>query len=131
MFSGFFKKTKIKRFAKKLPADLKKRYGKKRYYSRLQVDRALRRQKLRKPSQNLSPNDYYAYAMYCSPKEFARICSSTDASCDYSQMRQEISKVVFGGQSEFSFAALDRESSASSNSDSCGGFGSSDSSGDG
>ncbi|WP_425597825.1 DUF6559 family protein [Vibrio nereis] len=127
MFSGFFKNIKIKRFAKKLPADLKKRYGKKRYYSRLQVDRAIRRQRLRRSNQNLSTNDYYAYAMYCSPQEFARICRSADVGCDYSQMRRDISQVVFAVQSDFSFTALESESNTGSNCDSGGGLGGSDS----
>ncbi|WP_330959322.1 DUF6559 family protein [Photobacterium sp. 53610] len=109
MFGRFIKNRKIKSYAKRLPRDLKKRYGKKKHYSKSQVDRALIRQRLRHSSGNITPNDYYAYAMYCSPREFSQICHSTDTNHDYHQMRREISEVVFGGQSEFTFSSLETE----------------------
>ncbi|MCM0147079.1 DUF6559 family protein [Photobacterium galatheae] len=123
MFGLFFRNRKIKRYAKRLPVDLKKRYGKKKYYSRSQVDRALSRQRLRGTSDNISSSDYYVYAMYCSPREFSQICHSTETNHDYHQMRREISEVVFGRQTEFTFSALEIEYGSGSSSDGTGDFG--------
>ena len=54
----------------------------------------------------------YAYAMFCSPKEFKRIHDEAGEVCDYNSMRIEISSVVFGNASEFSVSSLYAEASS-------------------
>ncbi|MCP4324969.1 MAG: hypothetical protein GY787_24600 [Alteromonadales bacterium] len=59
MFKGYFKKRKIKKVARKLPQDLKVRYGRKKYYSKDQVDASMKRNNI-----NDDGDNYYVYAMY-------------------------------------------------------------------
>lgn len=130
MFTHFFKKRRIRRYARKLPPELKKLYGKKPYYSKGQVDGALARQRLKRrnnDSGSSSISDYcYAYAMYCSPDEFRHIHDEAGESCDYNAMRGEIADTCFGNSSFFTFADMESYSSdtgsSGSNSGSGGGF---------
>ncbi|BCV60915.1 DUF6559 family protein [Shewanella algae] len=117
MFAHLFRKRKIRQYARKLSRDLLKHYGKKRYYSRNQLERALIRQKLRRPARDgdsngkISTNEYYAYAMYCSPAEFSRISMQTSiaqgsSEPDYGQLRREAAEVIFGRPQDFSITSL-------------------------
>ncbi|MGI3004949.1 DUF6559 family protein [Shewanella algae] len=117
MFAHLFRKRKIKQYARRLSRDLLKHYGKKRYYSRNQLERALIRQKFRRPAKacdsngGISTNEYYAYAMYCSPAEFSRISMQTSiaqgpSEPDYGQLRREAAEVIFGRPQDFTVASL-------------------------
>ncbi|WP_335921305.1 DUF6559 family protein [Shewanella chilikensis] len=117
MFAHLFRKRKIRQYARKLSRDLLKHYGKKRYYSRNQLERALIRQKLGRPPKacdsngRISTNEYYAYAMYCSPAEFSRISMQPSitqgpSEPDYGQLRREAAEVIFGRPQDFSVACL-------------------------
>ena len=107
MFRNFFKKRKIKKVARKLPRDLKAKYGHKKYYLKAQVDASMRRNNI-----NYSDADnYYVYAMYCSRKNYNKINCNAEK-CDYSAMRDEISDTLFNGVTTFSFSTLLAESSS-------------------
>jgi len=106
MFNYFFKKRKIKKYAKKLPHDLKSHYGRKPYYSRAEVDASIQRKRMGLGGAVVVTDNCYAYAMYCSPEEFKEIHENAGVYCDYSAMRSEVSEVVFGGTSDFSFSTL-------------------------
>ncbi|WP_335908860.1 DUF6559 family protein [Shewanella indica] len=125
MFAHLFRKQKIKQYARRLSRDLLKHYGKKRYYSRNQLERALIRQKLRRPPRacdshgGISTNEYYAYAMYCSPAEFSRISMQTSitqgsSEPDYGQLRREAAEVIFGRPQDFTVASLHEASAGHS-----------------
>ncbi|WP_281556018.1 DUF6559 family protein [Thalassomonas sp. RHCl1] len=128
MFQSFFKKRKIKKYASKLPQDLKAKYGYKQYYSKAQVDAAIKRKKIGNSGAVVVTDNCYAYAMYCSPEEFRGIHDSAGENCDYGAMRSDISDTLFNGATDFSFSTLLVESSNSA-SGSVGGFGSGDSGG--
>ncbi|NOY71934.1 MAG: hypothetical protein GXP14_06090 [Gammaproteobacteria bacterium] len=107
MFQNFFKKRKIKKYAKKLPQDLKENYFYQKYYSKEQVDASLKRRRLGGRGAVFAVTDNcYAYAMYCSPEEFNEIHEGNGEACDYEAMRSEISDTMFNGASNFSFSTL-------------------------
>ena len=122
MFQSFFKKRKIKKYAKKLPQDLKENYLYQKHYSKEQVDASLKRKRLIGGGGGVAVTDHcYAYAMFCSPEEFNEIHEGTGEACDYASMRNEISDTMFSGASDFSFSTL---LVASSDSESCSSGGS-------
>ncbi|WP_308428109.1 DUF6559 family protein [Psychrosphaera saromensis] len=121
--SKFFKKRKIKKYARKLPQDLKAKYGYKQYYSKAEVDSAIKRKKIGNSRGVVITANCYAYAMYCSPEEFKKIHDSAGKNFDYSSMRSDVSDILFNGASDFSFSTIVYVSSIS-DSTSSGGFGS-------
>ena len=123
MFQRFFKNRKIKKYARKLPQDLKSHYGYKQHYSKVQVDYAIKRKKLGKSGAVIVTDNCYAYAMYCSPEEFKEIHDNAGENCDYAAMRSEISDTLFNGACDFSFSTLLVESTNSTSSFSTGDFG--------
>lgn len=127
MLQSFLKKRKIKKYARKLPQDLKVEYGYKQYYSKTEVDSVIKRKKIGNSSGVVTDN-CYAYAMYCSPEEFKEIHDNAGENCDYGAMRSDVSETLFNGASDFSFSTLLVESSNSDPS-SIGGFGGGDSGG--
>ena len=127
MLKNFKRRRKIKGFAKKLPSELKKLYGRSEYYSKGQVDRAIRNKFSKFTTGGVVVSDVcYAYAMFCTPKEFKEIHEATGESCDYMELREEVSEVCFENANDFSFSDLDslssNDSSFFSGGDS-GGFG--------
>ncbi len=122
MFQSFFKNRKIKKYARKLPQDLKAKYGYKQHYSKAEVDSAIKRKKIGNSGGVIVTDNCYAYAMYCSPEEFKEIHDNAGENCDYGAMRNEVSDTLFNGASDFSFSTLLVES-ANSVSGSIGGFG--------
>lgn len=133
MFKHFFKKRRIKKYAKKLPLELKAQYGHKKYYTKGQVDTALKRKRLYRTDE--SGGNAYAYVMYCSKKDYHEIQNHTGCEGDYNAMRIEIADTLFNNTSDFSFSNLyvdaTTPSSSSTFSDSSGGFGGGDSGGGG
>ena len=116
MFANFFKKRRIKQYARKLPAELTALYGKQPYYSKGQVDRALTRQRLNRSNNGTISDNCYAYAMYCSPQEFQRIHDEAGESCHYDTLRTEIAETCFSSTSDFSFTDVDAFATESSSS---------------
>lgn len=121
MFQGFFKARKIKKYAKKLPQDLKANYGYQKFYSKEQVDAAIQRKRIGNRGGIVVTDVCYAYAMYCSPEEFKEIHDNAGQSCDYYAMRNDVSNTLFNGAIGFSFSTLLVESS-NLTSGSVGGF---------
>jgi len=121
MFQSFFRKRKIKKYARKLPHDLKTIYGYQKHYSKSQVDAAIKRKKIGNSGGASVTDNCYAYAMYCSPKEFKEIHDKAQENCDYDVMRTDISNTLFNDVSNFSFSTLLVESS-SATSNSISGF---------
>jgi len=113
MLHSFFKKLKIKKYARKLPQDLKATYGYQKYYSKAQVDAAIKRKKIGNSGNVLITDNCFAYAMYCSPEEFKEIHDNVGESCDYGAMRNDVSDTLFNGASDFSFSTLLVESAGS------------------
>jgi len=122
MFQSFFRKRKIIKYARKLPPDLKAIYGYQKHYSKSQVDAAIKRKKIGNSGGASVTDNCYAYAMYCSPKEFKEIHDKAQENCDYDAMRTDISNTLFNGASSFSFSTLLVESSSAVSS-SISGFG--------
>lgn len=116
MFKEFFKKQKIKKYAKKLPQDLKENYAYQKHYSKEQVDAALKRKRLVGGGGIAVTDNCYAYAMYCSSKEFNDIHENLAETCNYESMRGEISNTVFNNSEDFSFSTLLVESAKSESS---------------
>ena len=110
MFGNLSKKRHIRKYGRALPHDLQWHYGVREYYTTGQVDAALLRQRLRRyrrrsDSDNV-PDDYYAYAMYCSPGDFNAVREEEGLNCDYGSLRCEISDLLFDGDPDFSFSSL-------------------------
>ncbi|WP_338068554.1 DUF6559 family protein [Corallincola luteus] len=121
MLKRLFRRWKIRQLTRLLK-DLRAQYGKKRYYSKREVERALKRKRLIRSTSHMSANNCYAYAMYCSPQVSARACSTAGVDTSYASMKRDISEVVFGRQREFDMSSLahaihaDNSSGNSSNS---------------
>jgi hypothetical protein len=106
MFRKYFRNKKIKKYAKLLPRDLVKNYGRKEYYSKYQVDLAVIRKRLGySPKINILSNSI-VYAMYCSPEEFQEIHETAKVSAEYSEIRREIVDIVFDKVVDLSFDIL-------------------------
>lgn len=117
MFANFFKKRRIRQYARKLPDELKALYGQQNHYSKAQVDRALTRKGFRKQdtTASTSTSDYcYAYAMYCSHDEFDRIHAEAGEHCDYGTMRTDISQTCFSSTDDFTFRDVETYAADSS-----------------
>ncbi|MDH5324131.1 MAG: hypothetical protein OEZ68_14070 [Gammaproteobacteria bacterium] len=95
-FSEIKKIGKIKLYAKKLPYNLKKRFGKKASYSQMEVDQALADNFV-----DTVVHSAYAYAMFCNHSEFQRICKEQQFGDDYNAMRLEIAEICFRRPTEF------------------------------
>ncbi len=121
MFDGFLKRRKIKKFARKMPLELKKLFGFQKFYTQGQVDTVLKKKKLVKNKSTVS-DVCFAYAMYCSPQEFQRIHNEAGEECNYQEMREEVAATMFSGASDFSTSTLITEASISDSSFSSGGF---------
>jgi hypothetical protein len=106
MFSGLFKTRRIKKYARKLPLELKMMFGREIYYSKEQVDDALKRKHFGNGEAFDRNQNGYAYAMFCSQQTFNQIVADQNVDCDYRVMRMEIAKSVYGGPVEFTFSTL-------------------------
>ncbi|PCK07615.1 MAG: hypothetical protein COA42_13380 [Alteromonadaceae bacterium] len=130
MFQSFFKNRKIKKYAKKLPQDLKENYLYQKFYSKRQVDASIKRRSLGNIRGGVAVTDHcYAYAMYCSPEEFNEIHEGIGSTCDYESMRGDIFEIMFNSAADFTFSTLlvETSSSESSSFGGSGGSGSGDS----
>ena len=96
MFQNYLKKRKIKQYARKLPQDLKAKYGYRKYYSQAQVDASIKDKKIK-------TDTYYAYAMFCSSEEYRKISGSSDGDLEYDAMRSDVSDALFNGIPRFFF----------------------------
>ena len=106
MFKWLHRNRKIKKYAKHLPLELKRDYGYKKFYSKAQVDKIIKRTNIGIITGNSITDNCYAYAMFCSPKEFKDIHSKAGEHCDYASMRMEVSNCLFSGATNFTMASL-------------------------
>ena len=106
MFQSFFRKRKIKKYAKNLPQDLKENYAYQEHYTKEQVDASLKRKRLVGGGGVAVTDICYAYAMFCSPEEFNDIHEGTGEICDYESMRSDVSDTLFNSASDFSFSTF-------------------------
>lgn len=60
MFETYFIRRKIKRYAKKLPLELRSQFGKKKYYSKVLVDTAITYPKVCELVNGLGWRSYYS-----------------------------------------------------------------------
>lgn len=110
MFEQFLKNRLIKKYAKKLPQDLKANYGLKDYYTKIQVDDGLKRMRLYKRSIQALDDQCYAYAMFCSANEFDDIYQDDQKTVTYEQLRSDIAKVLAFNDNGLNFDLLLLES---------------------
>lgn len=106
MFKTFFRRRKIKTYARELPLALTYLYGETEHYSKVQVDEALKRQNLYNTNNTAISAYCFAYAMYCSSAEFQQIHEAENEDCSYDNMRQEICDTLFYGVTELAFSTL-------------------------
>lgn len=100
MFEVFFKKKRIKKFAKKLPSKLKKLYGRQKYYTKENINHVI------KQYIGNTSDVIYAYAMYCSPEEFKSINEEIGKNYDYDQMNADIFNMRFNSKPGLSRAGI-------------------------
>ena len=127
MFAHFFKKRKIKKYARLLPRDLKQHYGKQEFYTKGQVDASLKRKRLARGHGWPVGNHCYCYAMYLNRDEFDAIQQHSSEACDYGSMRLEIGGSLFHGASDFCFDNLLSEANSANVGSGGSGWGGSDS----
>lgn len=86
--------TDQKLLGKKIGEDLGNHYGKKRYYSRTEVESALQREAF--------PMDWscWAFCLYLSPGDFDSYHSSIGETCNYALMKGEMVSALTDGASD-------------------------------
>lgn len=112
MFQLFFRRRKIRKYAKELPLTLIKRYGKKRFYSRVQVDAAITRRGINPGNQSGKTENCYTFTKLCSPKVFNQIREQSGEDYDYAIIRGKISNTLFD-HADFTFSTLLAETTSS------------------
>ena len=110
-FSNFRKNRAIKSYIRKLGSDLARRYGKSKLYTSGQVERTVHDE-----GYNWR-HICYAHALYTSVKQFDKWHEERGESCDYNEMREEVSNNFFGGDTSY----IDSSSFSSGFSDSFSG----------
>ncbi|GHF91430.1 DUF6559 family protein [Thalassotalea marina] len=110
MFEQYLKKRLIKKYARKLPQDLKANYGLHQYYSKEQVDAGIERMRLSSSTPKAINAVVYAYAMYCSETEFNEIHQFADVNSEYAELRAEIALILAIPSTFFEFDLLLTES---------------------
>ena len=103
MFLRLLKRRKaIKSFVYRLPLELHRRFGDNRYYSVEEVDRSLEDKKYDKAF------SAYAYALFCSRKDFDACFSELKVNCTYDGLRKFIGKKYLYGAIDFDAASIVR-----------------------
>ena len=117
LFSNYRKNKAIKSYIKNLGGDLARRYGKSKLYTSGQVERTIHEE-----GYNWK-HICYAHALFTSMKQFNQWHYDRGETCDYGEMREEVSGTFFGGNSSYiDSGSLSSDSSGNFNS---GGDGSS------
>jgi hypothetical protein len=92
----------IKSFVYKLPLELGRHFGEKRFYSLGEVDRLLETGKYDKAF------SAYAYALLCPRKDFDVHFNELNVNCTYDGLRKIVAKRFFRGIIDFDAAAVVR-----------------------
>ena len=102
MFRLLKRRKAIKSFVYKLPLDLNRRFGGKRYYPLEEVERVL---EIGKYDRAFAA---YAYALLCSRKDFDSYFSELKVNCTYDGLRKFVSKIHLYGTVDFDAASIVR-----------------------
>ena len=102
MFRLLKRRKAIKNFVFKLPLELHRRFGEKRYYSFAEVDRLLADDKYDRAF------SAYAYALFCSRKDFDAYFSALKVNCTYDGLRKFAARKYFKGIIDFDAPAIVR-----------------------
>jgi|ERR1035437_1310322 hypothetical protein len=103
MILRLFKRRKaIKSFVFKLPIELGRRFGEKRFYSLEEVGRRLEEGKYDKAF------SAYAYALLCSRSSFDAYFSQLNVKCTYDGLRKFVAKKYFKGIIDFDASSIIR-----------------------
>lgn len=104
MWKRFQKRRAMRRYRRRLGVQLRRRYGRERYYTPEQV-------KTTAVASSLGVDHLcFALAMYCDRASFDAYHQAQGEVCDYDAMRADIGASYFGGDTTFdasSFDALD------------------------
>jgi len=111
MFDTFRDENGIKVIASSLPKRLVNQFDKKEYYSSNEVESIF------SEVFDSRANIEYAYAMFCSAKEYKILAQEMACSASYSQLRQKIADQCFDGWPRFNFDSILNLTSDSSRSD--------------
>ncbi len=111
MFDTFRDKNSIKAIATSLPKRLVKKFDKKEFYSSIEVDSVFS-----EAFENKN-NIQYAYAMFCSSKEYKNLAQTMAFSSSYSELRLTVADKCFDGWPRFNFESLLNLTNDSSRSD--------------
>lgn len=111
--SNYRKKKAIRSYISKLGRDLARRYGKSKKYTSGQVEKTIHEE-----GYNWK-HICYAHALYTSMKQFNQWHYDRGETCDYNEMREEISDNFFGGDA----SSLESGSFSGDSFDSVGGDG--------
>jgi hypothetical protein len=111
MFDTFRDDNSIKAIATSLPKQLLNNFDKKECYSPEEVKTVF--------SEVFASNAniQYAYATFCSPKDFMELAQIMEFSASYSELRLKVSDKCFDGWPRFNFESLLNLSNDSSMSD--------------
>lgn len=91
LFSNYRKKKAIKSYIQNLGKTLSRRYGKSKLYTSGQVEKTVYEE-----GYNWK-HICYAHALYTSMKQFNQWHYDRGETCDYGEMREEVSNNFFGG----------------------------------
>jgi hypothetical protein len=102
MFRLLKRRKAIKRFVHKLPLEMNRRFGDKRYYSLEDVERVL---EIGKYDQIFAA---YAYALLCSREDFDSYFSLLKVNCTYDGLRKFVEKKYLYGATDFDASSVVR-----------------------
>ncbi len=102
MFRFLKRRNAIKSFVYKLPLELHRRFGDKRFYSIEQVEHTLENGKHDRAF------SAYAYALLCSRNDFDSYFGGLKLKTSYDSLRKAIAKKYFNGISDFEGGAVVR-----------------------
>ncbi|NQY38430.1 MAG: hypothetical protein HRT37_26560 [Alteromonadaceae bacterium] len=111
MFDTFRDENSIKAIATSLPKRLLKNFDKKEFYSPEEVKTIF------SEVFTSNANIQYAYATFCSPKDFTELGQRMEFSSSYSELRLKVADKCFDGWPRFNFESLLNLSNDSSMSD--------------
>ena len=111
MFDTFLNENSIKAIATSMPKKLVKKFERKEFYFSEEVDTIF--SEVFENNKNIQ----YAYAMFCSPKDFMNIAQSMEFNSSYSDLRIEIADKCFDGWPRFNFESLLNSKGGSSRSE--------------
>jgi hypothetical protein len=102
LFRLLKRRRAIKSFVYDLPLKLERRFGQKTYFSLKEVDALFATGKYDKTF------SAYAYALFCSRKDFDSYFQELNVRCTYDGLRKFVSKKYFNGVIDFNASSLFR-----------------------